>query len=329
MGEARSPSRSSSAVLSCICAAERMHAAHRALAEFAPLSGAGPEPPAQGHLRYVLLDVFTDTPLEGNPLAVFPCRDRIDAERMQHLARELNLSESVFLHAGEADGRLSVRIFTPATELPFAGHPVLGCAAVASWALGRSTIELETGAGRVSVELEQRGDGLAFGRMYQPLPTWEPFGATAQLLEALGLEASGLPIDVYDNGPRHVYVEAADEPAVGALAPDLSIMAELGEVGVSCFAGAGSRWKTRMFAPGLGVAEDPATGSAAGPLAVHLARHGRIEFGQEIEIRQGQEIGRPALLYARAHGSAETLEAVEVAGSAVLVGEGVFALRSG
>ena len=93
---------------------------------------------------------------------------------------------------------------------------------------------------------------------------------------------------MYENGPSHVFVELEDEPAVKALNPDMSALARLGETGVNCFAGAGGRWRTRMFLPALGVAEDPATGSAAGPLAVHLARHGRIAYGDEIEVRQGE-----------------------------------------
>jgi len=96
--------------------------------------------------------------------------------------------------------------------------------------------------------------------------------------------------------------------------------------GVYCFAGEGTQWRARMFAPGGGVAEDPATGSAAGPCAVHLARHGRIGFGEEIEITQGVEIGRPSTLFARADGSAEKLERVEVGGTAVLVARGEFRL---
>ena len=91
---------------------------------------------------------------------------------------------------------------------------------------------------------------------------------------------------------------------------------------VACCAGSGGQWKVRNFAPGLGVPEDPATGSAAGPLAVHLARHGRIAFGQEIEISQGAEIGRPSTLHARAAGNADRIDAVEVAGGAVVVARG-------
>ena len=97
-------------------------------------------------------------------------------------------------------------------------------------------------------------------------------------------------------------------------------------MGVNCFAGAGGRWKTRMFAPASGVPEDPATGSAAGPLALHLARHGRIAFGDEIEITQGVELDRPSKLYARVEGTADALERVEVGGSAVVVARGEFRL---
>jgi trans-2,3-dihydro-3-hydroxyanthranilate isomerase len=97
---------------------------------------------------------------------------------------------------------------------------------------------------------------------------------------------------------------------------------ESAALGFNCFAGAGKQWKNRMFAPAGGVPEDPATGSAAGPLALHLARHGRIAFGEEIEISQGVEVGRPSKLYARVDGSAEEVERVEVGGSAVTVARG-------
>ena len=112
------------------------------------------------------------------------------------------------------------------------------------------------------------------------------------------MQRSELPVEVYDNGARHAYVRLPDEAAVAALEPDIGALGRLGAVGVSCFAAEGARVKTRMFGPGLGMAEDPATGSAAGPLAVHLARHGVVSFGERVEIRQGDEIGRPSMLYA-------------------------------
>jgi trans-2,3-dihydro-3-hydroxyanthranilate isomerase len=276
--------------------------------------------------RYVLLDVFTDTPLEGNPLAVFLCADELSAQDMQRLARELNLSETAFVVAAERGGDARVRIFTPATELPFAGHPVLGSAIVLGERSHSDELALETGAGLVGVSLQRAGRRVLGGRMRQPIPSWGPFEAAADLLGALGVRRSGLPVEVYDNGFRHVYVELDSEQAVASLAPDMAALAALGELGVSCFAGSGGRWRTRMFAPGLGVSEDPATGSAAGPLAVHLARHGRIAFGQEVEIRQGAELGRPSLLRARAQGSCERLELVEVGGEGVIVAGGEFVL---
>ncbi len=275
-------------------------------------------------LEYVLLDVFTDTPLQGNQLAVFTDARGVSEERMQRVARELNLSESVFVFPAEGDGDARVRIFTPGGELPFAGHPVLGCAIVLGRALGQDTVTLETTGGLVPVRLRlgEDGDRVASGWMVQPIPTWEAFAHETALLAALGVERSGLPVEVYCNGPRHVYVELDSRDAVSALAPNLGALARLGQVEANCFAGAGKHWKTRMFAPALGVGEDPATGSAAGPLAVHLYRHGRIVSGEEIEISQGVEVGRPSLLYAWAEGDGERIDRVEVGGSAVVVGRG-------
>jgi trans-2,3-dihydro-3-hydroxyanthranilate isomerase len=277
--------------------------------------------------RYVVADVFTDTPLAGNPVAVFTDARALDGEEMQRLARELNLSETVFVLPAEADGHARIRIFTPGIEMPFAGHPTLGTAFVLAAPMQLLEIRLETGMGIVPVALERERDRLVFGRMRQPLPSWEPYAEEAALLSALGVERSELPVELYDNGARHAYVALSSEDEVASLRPDMSALSDLPAVlGVNCFAGEESRWKTRMFAPAGGVAEDPATGSAAGPLAVHLARHGRIAFGEEIEISQGAEVGRPSTLYARADGSAEQLERVEVGGSAVVVARGEFRL---
>jgi trans-2,3-dihydro-3-hydroxyanthranilate isomerase len=162
--------------------------------------------------------------------------------------------------------------------------------------------------------------------MSQPLPSVEAFEDADELLDVLGVERSELPVEVYDNGLLTVYVALGSEEKVAALRPDIGRLAALTTSNVSCFAGSGSRWKTRMFAPGSGVPEDPATGSAAGPLAFHLARHGRIAFGDEIAISQGAEIGRPSTLFARVDGTAEQVEAIEVGGSAVVVARGEFRL---
>jgi trans-2,3-dihydro-3-hydroxyanthranilate isomerase len=276
-------------------------------------------------LRYVVADVFTDTPLAGNPVAVFTDARGLEADEMQSLARELNLSETVFVLPAEGGGHARIRIFTPGIEMRFAGHPTLGTAFVLAQPLQLVEIRLETQMGIVPVALEREGARIVFGRMEQPVPTREAFAEPEALLAALDVERSELPVELYDNGARHVYVALGSEEEVAALRPDLGALADLPAVlGTSCFAGSGDRWKTRMFAPGGGVPEDPATGSAAGPLAVHLARHGRIGFGDEIEISQGAEIGRPSTLYARADGTGEQIERVEVGGSAVIVARGEF-----
>ena len=278
-------------------------------------------------LRYVLADVFTDSPLTGNALAVFTDAREIPEEMLQPLAREMNLSETVFVFKPERGGHARIRIFTPSTELPFAGHPTLGTAFVLAAPLQLPEIRLETGRGIVRVMLAREQDRIVFGRMEQPIPTWEAYADEAPLLAALGVNRSELPVEEYDLGIRHVYVGLGCEGEVAALEPDLAALARArGVMGTACFAGSGRRWKTRMFAPGGGVSEDPATGSAAGPLAVHLARHGRIAFGEEIEISQGAELKRLSTLFARADGSPDLVERVEVGGGAVVVARGEFRL---
>jgi trans-2,3-dihydro-3-hydroxyanthranilate isomerase len=277
--------------------------------------------------RYVVADVFTDTPLAGNQLAVFTDARAIPEELLQPLAKEMNFSETVFVLPAERGGHARIRIFTPALEMRFAGHPTLGSAFVLGGPLQLDEIRLETQAGIIPVRLERENGRIVFGRMDQPVPTIEPYPDEAALLEALRVERSELPIEAYDNGMHHVYVALGSEEEVAAVKPDYGALTELtGPMGVNTFAGSGSSWKTRMFAPFDGVPEDPATGSAAGPLAVHLARHGRIAFGDEIEVSQGAEIGRPSTLYARAEGSPEQVEKVEVGGSAVTVARGEFRL---
>jgi trans-2,3-dihydro-3-hydroxyanthranilate isomerase len=278
-------------------------------------------------LRYVIADVFTDRPLEGNQLGVFTDGRDVEPELMQRLARELNFAETVFVLPAEGDGHARIRIFTPTSELPFAGHPTLGSAFVLAAPLQVDEIRLETGKGVVPIRLERDGGRITFGRMTQPIPTIEPYAAAGELLAALGVELSELPVELYDNGIQHVYVAFGSEDEVAALRPDLTRLADMpAVVGINCFAGSGKRWKTRMFAPGEGVPEDAATGSAAGPLALHLARHGRIAFGDDIEISQGAEIGRPSTLFARVDGGSEAVESIEVGGSTVIVARGEFRL---
>ncbi len=272
--------------------------------------------------RYVFVDAFTDVPFAGNQLAVFTDSREIPEERLQALAREINFSETVFVYPAAGDGHARIRIFTPSLELPFAGHPVLGTAFVLGGPLQLDELRLETGAGVVPVRLERDGSRIVFGRMRQPPFTFEPYDGADELLALLGVGESGLPVELYRQGPGHVLVELGSPDAVAALRPDVTALLELNPYGTCCFARDGESWKARVFVPAHGVDEDPATGSAAGPLALHLARHGRIGFGAEIEIRQGVELGRPSTLYA----VARSPEEIEVGGSAVVVARGEFRL---
>src|SRR5262245_51637667 len=244
---------------------------------------------------------------------------------MQALARGMNFSESVFvLPATTQDADVRIRIFTPSRELPFAGHPTLGSAFVLGGPLSKIVIRLETGAGVVPVELEREGPRIVFGLMDQPIPTFEPVADPSGILAAVGVSGSGLPVERYDLGPGHVYIELGSPQEVAALEPDVSALARATQDGVNCFARDGDGWKTRMFAPNHGVVEDPATGSAAGPLALHLARHGSIAFGDRIRISQGAELKRPSVLVAEVHGSSDGVERLRVGGSAVTVARGQF-----
>ena len=223
--------------------------------------------------RYVVADVFTDVPLAGNQLAVFTDARDLDSVTMQALALELGFSETVFVLPAGADAHARLRIFTPRLELPFAGHPTLGSAFVLAAPLQLGVIRLETGVGVVPVELTRDETGrIVFGRMTQPVPEVAPFEREAELLEALGVERSELPVELYDNGVRHVYVAAASEEAVRGLEPDMRALGAFDVIGANVFAGAGTRWKVRMFSSADGVGEDAATGSACGPLACHLCR---------------------------------------------------------
>jgi trans-2,3-dihydro-3-hydroxyanthranilate isomerase len=277
--------------------------------------------------RYVVADVFTDTPLSGNQLAVFTDARDLDSLTMQALAKEMNFAESVFvLRPQVEDADVRIRIFMPENELPFAGHPTLGAAFVLGGPLQKIVLRIETGAGVVPVELEREGPKIIFGWMDQPIPRWEPFEPVDALLAALGVSESGLPVELYHLGPTHLYVELDSPEAVAALSPDFAALKRVTGAGVNCFARSAEGWKTRMFAPSHGVNEDAATGSAAGPLAIHLARHGRIAFGEEIEITQGVEIGRPSKLYAQVEGAGDRIDRVRVGGCAVTVARGEFNL---
>lgn len=279
--------------------------------------------------RYVVADVFTDVPLTGNQLAVFTDARGIDDATMQALALEIGFSETVFVLPPEQGGTARVRIFNPRHEMSFAGHPVLGTAFVLGTPLQRAVIELETGVGTVTVALDRDESGrIVFGRMAQPVPRVEAVEHPERVLASLGAARSLLPVELYDNGAQHIVV-VLEERELAGLRPESDAIAALGVTGVNCVARGTVSWRSRMF---WEHGEDPATGSAAGPIACHLARHGLTGWGEEIVITQGVEMGRPSTLHARAEGGrpgearAGLIDAVDVGGNAVVVARGEFRL---
>lgn len=281
-------------------------------------------------LRYVICDVFTETPLEGNPLCVFTDARAIHPDRMQALARELNLSETTFVLPPEQGGHARVRIFTPDRELPFAGHPTLGTAFVLGGPIELPELRLELKVGMVPVRLEREGARVSFGWMTQPTPRPIAGPDERAVLEALGLRAGKVTWQAYENGPRHLCIGVADTATVSNLRPDFAALARACEYGVGVFhfdrsGGPGTPiCKARYFAPTLGVNEDPATGSFAGPLALQLVRDGQLPAGEMLRIEQGAEVKRPSTLFARV--SADPEPRVEVGGSARVVARGQFVL---
>src|ERR687897_70567 len=174
----------------------------------------------------------------------------IPEDMLQPLAREMNFSETVFVLPPEQGGHARIRIFTPATELRFAGHPTLGSAFVLAAPLQLGEIRLETKAGVIPVRLEREGARITFGWMEQLVPEVKAFPDEAALLAALRVDGSELPVEVYDNGMRFVYVALGSQDEVARVQPDFATLGDLLDgMGASIFGGSGTTWKTRMFAP--------------------------------------------------------------------------------
>lgn len=187
--------------------------------------------------------------------------------------------------------------FSPHTELPFAGHPILGTAFALASQTDLNEVGLQTGQGVIRVSIERADRRPVFGWMEQPIPTVAPFARTPDLLALLDVPRSELPVEVYDNGVQHLFVMLGTEAAVRQLRPDAKQLIKLlPENGANCLAPAGSRWKTRFFGPGLGVYEDAATGSAAGPLAVHLRAMAGFPLAGRLRYRRARssDVRRPS-----------------------------------
>ncbi len=285
--------------------------------------------------EYRLVDVFTAHRFGGNPLAVFPDAAGIDPADMQRIAHELNLSETTFvLPSPRADCDYQVRIFTPWLEMPMAGHPTVGTA----WVLddGPRVTFLE-GVGPIAVERAATPEGASIWRMAQPLPTRGPrltdrAGAAAMLGLATGEVDANLPAEVISTGAPFLFVPLRDLDALARarLRPErCENVAELaGTYGVFCFTTRTGdprvAARCRMFAPEAGVVEDPATGSASGPLGCYLVRYGVVLPGQPARMLslQGVEMGRPSYLHIEIDGTPDAITGVRVGGECVSVGGG-------
>ncbi|WP_290649183.1 PhzF family phenazine biosynthesis protein [Aquisalimonas sp.] len=299
-------------------------------------------------LDYQLLDVFTDTPLAGNPLAVFPDAGLLDAKAMQRIAGELNLSETVFVTEAHAHaGRFTIRIMTPKVELPFAGHPTIG-AAVALADLRQSQgiasskpIELIEPIGTISVYVDRLGDGIGRGRFAAPrVPAEIAVDVSRDEAAAmLGVEPEAVApegLRAWSAGVPFLCVPITSHEALAAVALNQSLWEARCANGPAPHVYAyvldpevPESTAARMFAPAMGVAEDPATGAAAIAFAGELAVRTGVTAGHvRTAIHQGQAIGRPSVLHVAADVAEGAVTAVWLSGCAVRVGNGSLTIPS-
>ena len=303
-------------------------------------------------MRYLHYDVFTDRQFEGNQLAVFPDARGLSSAQMQTITREMNFSESTFILPAEAEGTdVRMRIFTPGMELPMAGHPTIGSTFALAHegriAAGRDRWTFGLGVGPTLVELTWADRALSFAWMDQRPPDYrQPASARADIVRAAGVDpnavdATGLPVEEISCGTQFMFIPVQTRAAVDAAEPDLAAMRKLtsafpsNHVAVFVFSTEPVDPEvvaySRMFAPGLGLAEDPATGGASGPLGSYLVKHGLVnrEQRQDMVSLQGVAMGRPSRIHMRITEDANgQITRVQVGGKAVRVGDGTLDLDS-
>jgi trans-2,3-dihydro-3-hydroxyanthranilate isomerase len=295
--------------------------------------------------RYLHLDVFTAEKFGGNQLAVFLDARGLAGETMQAMTKEMNFSESTFiLPAERPDTDIRMRIFTPGREMPMAGHPTVGSAFALALAgvisPGRRRWTFGLNIGPTPVDIDWAGDSPTFVWMTQQAPVFGPIVADLEAAaRAIGVDAAAirstrLPVQEVSCGVPFVFIPLATRADVDAASPNLDAFNGLCErAGVdnhamfvfSREAGPdGATVYSRMFAPGLGVFEDPATGSASGPLGCYLVRHGAVPPDQAATILslQGVKMGRPSRVHVAIGLDDGEITRVQVGGEAVLVGEG-------
>ncbi|MEQ9424222.1 MAG: PhzF family phenazine biosynthesis protein [Cyclobacteriaceae bacterium] len=298
-------------------------------------------------IKYHTLDVFTSNPFGGNQLAVVPDATNVPNHLLQKIANEFNLSETTFVYpATRDDCDFKVRIFTPGQELPMAGHPTLGTAYILALnqdigSKSKLKLVLEEGVGPIPVEIEIENELPGLITMSQPVPKIsEPFDHRKAIAELLSLNESdlieNLPVQVLDCGVPYMIIPVKSLKAVESIKYRLDIWDELRSKYQIPFSlaytletvHAENQVHCRMFAPEAGVLEDPATGSAHGPLGSYLAIHqvlgeGDIKFKSE----QGYELARPSELIVEIKKSGGTITKVLVGGRCVKMGEGELSLN--
>jgi trans-2,3-dihydro-3-hydroxyanthranilate isomerase len=291
--------------------------------------------------RFTTLDVFTDRRFAGNPLAVVRDTDGLDTAAMQAIAREFNLSETVFvLPPADPAHRAFLRIFTPAAELPFAGHPTVGTAVLLGLdaGAGEHHFAVEEKVGLVAcVVTVQAGQGQAAFVLPQLPAEAGPAPDVDRLAPALGLAAADLRLPgftpvVYSAGFPIAFVPVSGLAAIGRCRPDAAgLSAALGEGGaratfVFCreTVESGSAFHARMFAPALGITEDPATGAAVAAFAGVLTRFDPLDGERTVVVEQGYEMGRPSRITLALSTQDGRLVRASIGGDAVVVSQGTI-----
>ncbi len=302
-------------------------------------------------MRYLHLDVFTDRALEGNQLAVFPEPSGLDTGMMQAITREMNFSECTFIFPPERGGDVKMRIFTPGAELPMAGHPTIGSTfALAAEGIiggGRTDFVFELGVGPTPVSLEWKGSDLTFAWMTQQLPT---FGGIirdrAALAAAIGVASSdlsdGFPAQVVSCGVPFLFVPLVSRQAVDAVSIDRKALGRcyrdsgVEELPTFFFTTAGQPEEgaaqtvySRMLAASFGIAEDPATGGASGPLGCYLLHYKVVsaDAARNILSVQGVLMKRPSRIYISIDSRDGEISRVRVGGRSVMVGHGELTIN--
>jgi trans-2,3-dihydro-3-hydroxyanthranilate isomerase len=291
-------------------------------------------------LNYLILDVFTSERLKGNPLAVVLNADPLLDNQMQAIAGEFNLSETVFIKRPEmVKHTAAVRIFTPRTELPFAGHPTVGAAVVLGLQTRSSAVRIEEQIGLITCVMEKLDKSTGYARFALPQLPVEAGKAPDKnkIAQTLGIDVeeigcSGYQPSVYSAGVLYYLVPVRDASVLKKIKLERRGWDEvypLGHNSVYVFTETpeekGNQLAARMFSPGLGLGEDPATGSAAAALIGLLAKY--ANDGQtEYQLRQGHEMGRPSLIRVQFRKDGDILTHGGIGGHAVIVGEGVLDL---